>query len=255
MMRVSFIGSGNVATQLALAFYAMDSINIVQIISRTQNNARKLGKQVHASYTNQIQDLNPETDLILVAVNDDALFKVAKSLPILDAGQIICHCAGSVQSTIFKDKSHNFGCFYPLQTISKSRDIEWDQVPVLITSNNPFVDKTLVRLAQCLSNHVQSVNDEQRMALHVAAVFSCNFSNAMYQIGARICEDNQVPFTYLHPLIKETAQKILNLHPREAQTGPAIRNDTWIINKHTKWLKDQTHRDIYYTLSAFIQNQ
>ena len=114
--------------------------------------------------------------------------------------------------------------------------------------------KTLELLAKTISNKVYNISSEQRKSLHVAAVFVSNFVNHMYVIGSDVCETNNVPFEVLQPLIQEVANKITTLSPKDAQTGPALRNDTKTIEKHIEFLKDSNYQDIYKLLTQSIQN-
>jgi len=110
----------------------------------------------------------------------------------------------------------------------------------------------LEKIGKSISEKIFKINSEQRKALHVAAVFSCNFVNHFYAIGNKICDENEIPFEILHPLIIETANKIKTLSPAEAQTGPAKRNDTQTINAHLNFLQDETQKEIYKILTKSI---
>jgi predicted short-subunit dehydrogenase-like oxidoreductase (DUF2520 family) len=112
----------------------------------------------------------------------------------------------------------------------------------------------LEKLAKSISNTVTKIDGNQRKALHVSAVFVCNFTNHLYQIGNEICRANKIPFQILQPLIEETAQKIKSLSPKEAQTGPALRNDSKTIEKHIDFLTDENQKEIYKILTKSIQN-
>ena len=95
------------------------------------------------------------------------------------------------------------------------------------------------------------MNSFQRKKLHIAAVFVNNFVNHLYRIGEDICEANEIPFEILHPLITETAAKINKLSPKEAQTGPAKRNDAKTIAAHKEDLPIDL-KEIYSLLTQAI---
>ena len=146
------------------------------------------------------------------------------------------------------------GVFYPLQTFSKDKQVDFSIIPICLESEYPGDFSLLETLAKCISENVYKIDSKQRQALHVAAVFVSNFTNHMYKLGSDICNDNNIPFDILKPLIVETADKIMHLSPQEAQTGPAIRNDKKTLEKHLEFIKDQNQKNIYNTITESIQN-
>ena len=161
------------------------------------------------------------------------------------------HTSGSVALSALNDKNRR-GVFYPLQTFSKAKAIDYRSVPICIEAETADDFQILETLAKSISEYTYAVNSQQRQALHVAAVFVCNFTNHLYQIGHEICEANQLPFDILKPLIQETAEKIVTLTPAEAQTGPAKRKDTQTINKHLAFLTEENQKEIYKLLTKYI---
>ncbi|NND08766.1 MAG: DUF2520 domain-containing protein [Saprospiraceae bacterium] len=252
-MKISFIGSGNVATQLALALQKIGGVKIHQIISRDKGHAKNLAMQVKADHNHELSRLKPNFDLLILAVNDDAIADILTQTPLPD-NKIICHTAGSVASTVFKDMSRKYGVIYPLQTISKNKTTVWKSLPILITASDDSTEKRLTQLVKHLTRATHVITDEQRFALHVAAVFACNFSNAMMQISQKLCAENNIDFDLLKPLTQETFEKAERMGPRNAQTGPAKRGDQSVINKHLEFLKDHDlEKNLYRDLSAYIQ--
>jgi predicted short-subunit dehydrogenase-like oxidoreductase (DUF2520 family) len=150
------------------------------------------------------------------------------------------------------DAKNRRGVFYPLQTFTKNKAINFKEIPICLESEMEIDFFIIKKLAQSISNSVQSISSEQRKALHVAAVFVCNFVNHLYKIGNDICKENQLSFEILKPLIVETAQKIIQLTPENAQTGPAKRNDTATINSHLNFLSDENQKEIYKLITKSI---
>jgi predicted short-subunit dehydrogenase-like oxidoreductase (DUF2520 family) len=150
------------------------------------------------------------------------------------------------------DDKNRKGVFYPLQTFSKNKAVDFKQVPICLESQNDDDYKVLETIAKSISERVYAIGSEQRKALHVAAVFVSNFVNHLYKIGNEICEEHQVPFDILKPLIQETANKIVTLSPEEAQTGPAKREDTQTINSHLSFLSNENQKEIYKLLTKSI---
>lgn len=251
MTKVIIIGSGNVAQHLITAFQNVQ--NLGAEIELVQVYSRQLGKVAHlvdhAKVTDDLQAL-AEADLYIIAVSDAAISTIASQLPFKN--RLVVHTSGSVSLNALDDNNRK-GVFYPLQTFSKNKEVDFRTIPICLESENATDYQLLDKVAKSISDKIFAINSEQRKALHVAAVFVNNFTNHLYQIGQEICQDNQVPFEILIPLITETAQKIILLSPLEAQTGPAKRNDSATIAAHEAFLSNENHLKIYQTLTQSIQ--
>ncbi|MFN3639691.1 MAG: Rossmann-like and DUF2520 domain-containing protein, partial [Flavobacterium sp.] len=175
----------------------------------------------------------------------------SKALPF--DNKLVVHTSGSTSITAIHPKNRG-GVLYPLQTFSHDKGVDFLQVPLCLEIANSEDAATLLTLATSLSSKVHWFHSEQRLALHVAAVFVCNFVNHLYVQGEDLCQQYQLPFELLQPLILETAEKITNLSPSEAQTGPALRNDQNTIQKHNKLLEGTPHEHLYQLLTESIQN-
>ncbi|HEX8563394.1 MAG TPA: DUF2520 domain-containing protein [Flavobacterium sp.] len=239
MIRIGLIGNGNVAYHLANAFRKSLEIELVQQYSRSAS----------PDFINDLGDL-ADADLYIVAVSDNAIAGISTKLPF--ENRLVVHTSGSVPITDIVPKNRR-GSFYPLQTFSKERAINWNDVPICLEAENEKDYQTLHHVAQTLTSRIFSISSLQRRALHVAAVFASNFTNHLYAIANDICNDNDVPFETLLPLIAETAAKINVLSPPEAQTGPAIRNDINTIDAHLGFLTDERQKKIYELLTQSIQ--
>lgn len=248
MIRITLIGSGNVAQHLIKAFAKSELIEIVQVYSRKKETLSSLIE--FDKITNDFEDLK-EADLYIIAVSDKAISDVSKQLPFQN--RIVVHTSGAASLDVLDSKNRK-GVFYPLQTFSKSKDIDFSTVPMCLEAENTFDFRVLETAAKNISNAVFAINSDQRKALHVSAVFVNNFTNHLYQIGQEICEEHQVPFEILRPLIQETAEKINTLNPADAQTGPAKRNDLLTIDSHLNFLTTENQKNIYKILTQSIQN-
>ncbi|MFA5328013.1 MAG: DUF2520 domain-containing protein [Prolixibacteraceae bacterium] len=246
---IVLIGAGNLATQLALALHEKN-IAIRQIYSRTIESAEELAQKVKAPFTTELSELITDADLYVIAVKDSAIQEVLENLP-LDENRLIVHTAGSVDMQVLEDFTQNFGVFYPLQTFSKNRKVDFSSIPICIEANHPWSLVKLQNLAGRLSDTIRQINSDERKILHLAAVFSNNFVNHFYAIGAELLHDRKMSFDLLKPLINETSAKIATLHPREAQTGPAKRNDQSVIQTQLKMLHDQPE---YQKIYSFVSD-
>lgn len=233
---IVIIGAGNLGTQLALALHEKN-IRISQIYSRTSESARELAEKVNADFTNDLSKIITDADIYMIAVKDSAIQEVLENLS-LDENRLIVHTAGSVSMKIIEGFTFNYGVFYPLQTFSKLRKVDFSVIPVCIEANHPSNLMKLQELAGKLSGSVRQVTTEERKTLHMAAVFANNFVNHFYAVGANILQDKHLNFDLLKPLILETAAKVQTMHPVDSQTGPAQRNDQTVINTQLNMLQD-----------------
>lgn len=248
MIRITLIGSGNVAQHLIKAIAKSERIEIGQVFSRKKESLMHLiGSD---KIVTDFSDLK-EADLYVIAITDDAISKVSEQLPFQN--RLVVHTSGTSSIDILDPKNRR-GVFYPLQTFSKNKAIDFSIVPICLEAESKSDYAILETVARSISKAVFQISSEQRKALHVSAVFVNNFTNYLYQIGQEICEEHQVPFEILKPLIQETAEKINTLNPIDAQTGPAKRNDSNTIAAHLAYLTNENQKNIYKILTQSIQN-
>ncbi len=246
MIRTVIIGAGNVAQHLISAFAKSDTVDVIQVFARNAETVLPLDNSVQVTHSySEIMD----ADLYLISVSDNAIGEVSKNLSFKN--KLVVHTSGSVGMSDLDDKNRK-GVFYPLQTFSKSKEVDFKAIPFCLEAENSADYQVLETVAKSISDKVFNINSEQRKALHVAAVFVNNFVNHLYQIGNDICIENNIPFEILNPLIQETANKVISLSPKEAQTGPARRNDTQTINTHLSFITDATQKEIYKILTKSI---
>lgn len=250
-MNIVCIGSGNVATHLAIAFKSMGA-EILQVWSHDHKNAEILAALTKARSFQQWSDLDRSADCYIIAVKDDAIPEIATHLTGVKG--IVVHTSGAtlIDSLIGAGSGH--GVLYPLQTFSKTKAVDLTRVPFCIEGDRPETLEKISAIAHLLSSQVAVVNSEQRKILHLAAVFACNFTNHLYQLSSELLEKHQLKFDLLKPLIMETAEKIQSALPRNVQTGPAVRNDIETMKKHLALLGDSPAlQQLYITLSNSIK--
>lgn len=249
-MKVVIVGAGNVATHLAKALLAAN-VQIAQVWSYHYANSKLLADQVHATAIENLAVLDKTADICLISVKDDAIAEVAQQL--IDFKGVIAHTSGSVNIDVLSG-SANYGVFYPLQTFSKDKELNFSTVPLCIEANNDTTLQFLKKLANQLSNHVVEIDSEKRKILHLAAVFACNFTNHFYALAEEVLTAHQLEFDILRPLITETAAKVQQSLPLTVQTGPAIRNDEQTLKKHEELLLQQPQLlEIYKIVSESIK--
>ena len=251
-MEIVFIGAGNLATNLAFALKEK-GYTIKQVYSRTEQSAKELADGLSAGFTNDIKNIETAADLYFVALKDDVIGEVVNQLTFQP--KLIVHTAGSIPMSLLTDVFDNCGVLYPVQTFSKHRKVDLQKIPLCLEANSDENYEILKSLAMDLSDNIHSLTSEQRLYLHVGAVFACNFSNFMCVGAETILEKHDIPFHILKPLIKETFDKIEQDSPSNGQTGPALRNDRKTMEKHQKILSDSgLFQNLYRFVSDAIIN-
>ena len=245
MIKVVLLGSGNVAYHLALALKSADHVELIQRYSRNGNNNSYFEPTLPC--TNQLKDLK-KADIYIIAINDDSISSFSKKLASLDG--LVVHTSGSIGMNEL-DQNLKRGVFYPVQTFTINQKIDFKKVPLIIEADSKEDLQLLYHLATALSDQVFELNSSEREKLHVSAVFANNFSNYMFACADTICQEFNLPFDILKPIILETAKKIQDISPKEAQTGPARRNDQATIEKHLELLQGEK-KEVYQILSKAI---
>lgn len=248
MISVTLLGAGNVATRLYKAFKNAATIEVKQWYNRTLSTISSYKNEV--AITDTITDLKP-ADIYIIAVSDDSIAELSTQLPANHA--LVAHTSGSV-SIHQLDKKHQRAVFYPLQTFSKQREIDFKNVPICIEVLEKQHLKSLKALAEAIGSPHYKINTEQRQTLHLSAVFANNFTNQLYRIAHEISDAKQINFEILKPLILETAKKVQDMSPYMAQTGPAKRNDKKTIKRHLKQLTNPEQKAIYELLTQSIKH-
>lgn len=241
-MRITFIGAGRVATHLAKALQVEHQM--VQVYSRNLQHAQRLAQQIDTEAIDQFEQLNPHTDLVIIAVSDQAIEPIIQSIKTYLPQCLIVHTSGSTALSVIEQHHKRAGVFYPLQTFSFERGVNWLETPLFVEASDSRDLDVLTTLANSLSNRVYQYSSKQRQTLHLAAVFACNFSNYCYDMAKQIVDAEQVDFSLLYPLMLETADKATHNEPKQMQTGPAMRGDQNILNMHAQLLIESNRADL-----------
>lgn len=244
-LKVVMIGAGNVATHLSKTLIDK-GIQILQIYSKSELSAKSLADQHQIPYTFKQDEITSDADIYFYTIKDDILPDFVANDFAID--KIHIHTAGSISIDVFKTHKKYFGVLYPLQTFSKNKDINFSEVPLFIESSSIDVEQKIQYISRKISDKIFFISSEQRLSLHISAVFACNFVNYMYFLANHLVEKSGLDFEVLKPLILETADKIKYLHPEEAQTGPAKRFDKMVIDKHLEQLICQEDLSKIYKL-------
>ena len=233
-MKVVLIGRGRLATNLEHALLTAGH-EVVSVNSRT------------------LESLPFEADVFIVAVKDAALADVIRSATKGRENQLFVHTAGSMPMDLFEGLTAHYGVFYPMQTFSKERMVDFNDISVFLETNDVVSMERLKKLAATLTTHIYELDSEGRKHLHLAAVFACNFVNHCYALSAEVLAAKDLPFSVMLPLVDETAQKVHEMAPKDAQTGPAVRGDQNVMQMQANMLADHPAvKQIYEALSNDI---
>lgn len=247
------IGAGNLATNLGKALFRAGH-EIVQVYSRTEESASALAEVLKCVHTTELEEVVRSADVFIISVKDSALPSVASSLQEGREGQLFVHTAGSMPMDTLPFERR--GVFYPMQTFSKNKEVDFSVIPCFVEAKDKRDLQGLKALALTISDTVYELDSENRQYLHLSAVFCCNFANHCFSLGAELLKQHgNIPFSVMLPLIDETAGKLYAMSPQAAQTGPAVRWDTNVMDKHLQLLSDQPEwQQLYHLLSRSIHH-
>ena len=271
-MKIVLIGAGNLATHLGKTLHAAGH-DMVQVFSRTMQSAETLASLLDAEPLTDIAQVRDDADVYIFSVKDSALVQLVAQLCRHDADglgedgavnalrkakkgeheRVFLHTAGSMPMSVFKGMAQHYGVLYPMQTFSKQREVDFSIIPCFVEANDEFAQKQIEGLAREISGRVYQLSSEDRKYLHLSAVFACNFANHCYAISQELLEEHGIPFDVMLPLINETAAKVHEMKPKDAQTGPAVRYDENVIGKQSKLLENHPHfKKVYDSMSKSI---
>ena len=271
-MKIVLIGAGNLATHLGKALHAAGH-DMLQVFSRTMQSAETLASLLDAEPLTDIAQVRDDADVYIFSVKDSALVQLVAQLCRHEADglgedgavnalrkakkgeheRVFLHTAGSMPMSVFKGMAQHYGVLYPMQTFSRQREVDFSIIPCFVEANDEFAQKQIEGLAREISGRVYQLSSEDRKYLHLSAVFACNFANHCYAISQELLEEHGIPFDVMLPLINETAAKVHEMKPKDAQTGPAVRYDENVIGKQSKLLENHPHfKKVYDSMSKSI---
>ena len=250
---ISIIGTGNLAQHLSVNFEKC-GLRVSELYSRNIQHAKALTSKLYdARATSELDFSDSAANLFFLCVSDDAIADVADEL-LLPIGSLLVHCSGATPMDIIAREEADYGVFYPLQTFTASRKVTFEGLPVCLEANTEEAEAFLEKITTKMGALPYFMSSEQRLCLHLSAVFACNFSNHLYRIAHDLLQEQGMPFDLLKNLIEETARKTFDLGPENAQTGPALRADYATIQKHLSLLENKEEwQELYQKISSDIQ--
>lgn len=255
IMKIVLVGAGNLATCLGRALMTAQH-EILQVYSRTIASAEALADIVNGQAVNDLSLLTDAAELYILSLKDNVLEEIIPQVCQGRGAKVFIHTAGSMPLSCFKGFAQHYGVFYPMQTFSKSRTVDFHEIPVFLESNDEETRSIMASFARSLSDRVYYLETEKRKYLHLSAVWACNFVNHCYMMASDILQNHDIPFSVMLPLIDETARKVHSVAPRTAQTGPAIRYDENVINKQLELMsEDELGKRLYQLMSESIHER
>ena len=250
-MNIVIIGSGNLATHLSLALKTAGE-TLTQVYSPTRQHAQELAAKLSCSSCDHIDEIDKNADLYILSIKDDALSNLAATICHDRPEAVFIHTAGSVPMDIFKPYARRYGVLYPMQTFSKHRQVDFRPIPCFIEGSDEQTLLQIRALAERISDKVVEADSTKRRQLHLAAVLACNLTNHCYRLAERVLQEAQIDWQLFLPLIDETAKKVSEMSPKEAQTGPMVRYDVNVMNRQIELLPDERTRQIYRLMAESI---
>ena len=248
MIKVAIIGSGKLAQNLLRAC-CLNKFEVTALWARNTKKAEELAHNFKVPLAGSLQAVSVQTDIVFLAISDNAIEELAATI---NTQAIVVHCSGILPATLLK-KHANYGVFWPIQTFSEPRTLDFNEIPIAIEASDEENKRILEVVADTLGQKAIMVNEVQRQHLHLAAVFVNNFSNHLFSLMHDFLGKNHLDFKYLLPLISETAEKLKVLSPAEAQTGPASRGDENSLEIHRKIMANEPKLlEIYNLVSKSI---
>jgi predicted short-subunit dehydrogenase-like oxidoreductase (DUF2520 family) len=247
---IVMIGAGNMASHLGLALHRQ-KFNVVQVCNRTPDRGIRLATKIGAEFISDPRKITPHADIYILAVSDAAIEDVGVQLHLQN--QLVVHTSGTIDMEILANVSGNTGVFYPLQTFSGRKRIEFQRIPLCIEANSTRSGSLLMEMANRLSGNVHLINSENRKMLHLSAVFASNFTNFMHVVAEELLDDQKISFDLLRPLIRQTVQNTRMDHLFHYQTGPAVRGDSLVLDQHRALLTSHpAYLELYNMISENI---
>lgn len=254
-MKIVFVGAGRLAVNLGRSLFEAGH-DIVQVYSRSIGSAAEMAAVVGGVPTDDINKLSSVADVYIIAVTDAAMPDL---IPLVCKGReqkVFVHTAGSMPMEVFGGMALHYGVLYPMQSFSKEREVDMEEVPCFIEASDDYASGVIEQLASSVSRRVSFLSSDDRRYLHLAAVFACNFVNHCYAISSEILAEHGIPFDVMFPLIDETARKVHRMEPAKAQTGPAVRYDENVIRSQSMLLRgNPLVKDIYERMSMSIHRK
>lgn len=239
----AIIGKGRVATTLGRAWES-SGLSIGAFCNRSHEIPDGF-TTLDALCVEDCSQLPSDINVAMIAVSDDAVPAIIDQLP---SGIFSIHFSGSLPNPV------NGAVIWPVQSVQAQTPEAVHSMPLVVTAHNALALEHAQQLATRISSSVIPLEESNRQRAHLAAVFGSNFSNHLFGLAQELCEEAQIPWELLQPLVSMTAQRALAGNSAKNQTGPAIRKDQKVIDAHLETLKNRPDlAALYRMLTESIQ--
>ncbi|NML37472.1 DUF2520 domain-containing protein [Chitinophaga sp. G-6-1-13] len=248
-MDIVIIGTGNVAHCFG-QLLKLHGHQVKQVVGRNPEHVRELSEMLNSTFTTDLMDINMDADVYLLAVSDAAIPELNDQLRL--GKRIVAHTAGAVPLSAISRISINTGVLYPLQSIRKELK-NYPPIPIMLEAGNDEVLKRLQAVAGSIASRITIADSDQRLKYHFTAVLCNNFTNHLFAEAKAFCDREQLDFSLLQPIIKETFDRLERHAPETVQTGPALRNDETTMALHRTLLAgNEQLKRVYEVMSEAI---
>jgi predicted short-subunit dehydrogenase-like oxidoreductase (DUF2520 family) len=245
-MRIGFIGAGVVGTALARGL-SRAGYAVVAVASRRFESAQRLAAAIPDCVA------YPETgavagsaDLVFITTRDDAIEKVARSVPWV-SGQMVVHTSGAASVSALaasKEAGALVGSFHPLQTFADA-DQALASLPgtTFVLEGEGQVLERLMKMAEDLGGRYLTIRSEDKTLYHAAAVITSNYTVTLMNMAVEMWRafgvEPSVALQALLPLLRGTVRNIEVVGLPRCLTGPVARGDVTTVQAHLETLAER----------------
>ncbi len=240
--KISLIGSGKVGTSLARALHEK-GYPIISIINRTGTSAIALAKIVKCKkVSTYVNDVDKTSDIILIAVSDDALQHVAEELSKVKLLQFkklfIVHTSGVHSSDVLRSAQRKHALtasIHPIQTFPEGRKSVSLRGIYFGIEGSPDALKKAELLVNSLDAHTVTISAELKPLYHIACVFSSSYLVAVINGISGIASTLKLKASWTEvfgPLMTSAMENTIKTSAANAITGPVIRGDMSTLSLH-----------------------
>lgn len=255
-MKIGFIGAGKVGFSIG-KYLKIHGKHVIGYYSQSPKSAKEAAEFTQTRLYKNLDTIVEDSDLLFLTVPDGAIQTVWESIKHLELkGKILCHCSGSLSSTVFSDIEQlgSFGySIHPLFAIS-SKEYSYQQLnhAVFTLEGSEGKKEIMLNFMTELGNQVQCLATSSKVKYHSAAVFVSNHVTALMELGCKLLMEcgftEETANNALIPLFIGNATTIAKEGTTKALTGPVERNDINTISRHLECLNSQ-QRQLYCLLT------
>jgi len=254
--KIVIVGCGNVAWHIAKQL--QKKFDLLIFNHKANASLTQFKTEFKAHTYSSLKNIPLNANAYFVCVNDSSIPSVIASLDKLPKTASVLITSGNFDLVSVKTKLSGLSIFYPLQTFTKSDKIKWKEVPIIIDAKNPSALLKARVISSYFNKNVIQLDHLQRVKIHLAAVLVNNFTNSLFLEADKLARSakRDLSIELLLPLIKQGTRKLKYLSPKDAQTGPAKRKDSIVMQKHLELLKSHKElKQIYTLFSDLIAKQ